>query len=97
MTPTSSLPSRISGYWDTRAEGYSLRTIDEFDSGEGDRWVERLTRLLDLPPSARVADAGCGPGFLALAAARAGWQAVGFDASPGMLDEARKNAAALGV
>lgn len=39
MTQTSSLPSRISGYWDTRAEGYSLRTIDEFDSGEGDRWV----------------------------------------------------------
>ena len=97
MTHASSLPSRISDYWDTRAEGYSLRTIDELASPEGERWVARLTRLLDLPPSAKVADAGCGPGFLALAAAKAGWKAVGFDASPGMLEEARRNAAAMGL
>ena len=97
MTPTPTLFSRISNYWDSRAEGYSLRTVDEFTSGEGARWVERLVSLLDLPQGARVADAGCGPGFLALAAAQAGWTASGFDASAGMLEEARKNARALGL
>ena len=85
----------IAGYWDTRAEGYSLRTIDEIKSPKGEAWVKRIKELLTLPAGSAVADMGCGAGFLALAAARAGLTATGFDASEGMLEEARANAEAL--
>ena len=82
----------IAGYWDTRAEGYSLRTIDEIKSPKGEAWVKRIKKLLTLPAGSAVADMGCGAGFLALAAARAGLTAT---ASEGMLEEARANAEAL--
>ena len=85
----------VAGYWDTRAEGYSLRTIDEIKSPKGEAWVKRIKELLTLPAGSAVADMGCGAGFLALAAARAGLTSTGFDASEGMLEEARANAEAL--
>lgn len=92
---TMTIQKNVAGYWDTRAEGYSLRTIDEIKSPKGEAWVKLIKELLTLPAGSAVADMGCGAGFLALAAARAGLTATGFDVSEGMLEEARANAEAL--
>ena len=36
------LGDKVSGYWNTRAEGYSLRTADELNGPRGAHWRERL-------------------------------------------------------
>ncbi len=50
-------------------------------------------------PEGRALDLGTGTGALLLAvlASRSGWEGVGIDASPGALDVAEGNAAALGL
>lgn len=94
---TKTLAQQIADYWDTRAEGYSLRTKDELSGSRVDAWIQRLKTLLDLPAGAEVADIGCGPGFLALAAARCGWKAHGCDSSQDMISEAAGNASRDGL
>ena len=94
---TTDLSRAVSHYWDTRAEGYSRRTMDELDGSLNGEWAEKLASLLDLPEGARVADVGCGPGLFALLAARMGCRAAGCDASPEMLVRARENARRAGL
>jgi SAM-dependent methyltransferase len=51
-----------------------------------------------VPPSGRTwVDVGCGPGLLALLAARRGYEARGYDLSPVMVRAARREATALGL
>ncbi len=51
-----------------------------------------------VPPGGRTwVDVGCGPGLIALLAARRGFDARGFDASPSMVRAARREASALGL
>ena len=45
-----------------------------------------------VPPGARVLDAGCGTGRVAIELARRGYDAVGVDSDASMLDVARTNA-----
>jgi len=66
-------------------------------------WDERLAvelplieRQLQAFDALRVLDAACGTGMHALALAKRGYEAVGTDASEGMIDRARENAAAAG-
>ncbi|MBN1640480.1 MAG: class I SAM-dependent methyltransferase [Anaerolineae bacterium] len=68
------------------------------------RWERRLA--FELPfleeqlrrvGARRVLDVACGTGRHALALAQRGYEVVGADASRGMLDQARVNAAAAGV
>jgi SAM-dependent methyltransferase len=48
-----------------------------------------------VPPPARVLDAGCGTGRVAIRLAELGYDCVGVDADPAMLAEARRTAPAL--
>ena len=47
-----------------------------------------------LPPGARVLDVGCGSGLLARRLSDAGFEVIGVDASPAMIDLARAHAPA---
>jgi ubiquinone/menaquinone biosynthesis C-methylase UbiE len=57
------------------------------------RWVAAKMRKLGVPPTARVLDVGCGPGWLArfLAAHFPAMQFVGLDASEPMVMQARQS------
>lgn len=86
----------IRRYWDTRAEGYSLKT--EYDLQHAEKsWLERLRPFL--PGSGRldILDIGCGPGFFSILLARLGHAVVAFDYAEGMLECASQNAAEAGV
>ncbi|WP_432489674.1 class I SAM-dependent methyltransferase [Kineococcus sp. SYSU DK018] len=83
-------------YWDEQAATFD----DEADHGLRDpavrrAWADLLLPLL--PPTARVADLGCGTGSLSLLLARAGHDVHGIDLSPRMIDAARAKAATAGV
>ena len=92
------LGEKVSGYWNTRAEGYSLRTADELNGPRGAHWRERLlSNLRGVPPGGSVLDVGCGPALLAITAARCGWKAYGCDSSPEMLRRALENAKTAGA
>jgi len=55
--------------------------------------VERLVALAERPPQARVIDAGCGSGILALSAALLGYrEVVGFDNDPEAVRVSEENA-----
>ncbi len=60
-----------------------------------EREVELIWRLLGLEPGMAVLDLACGHGRIANRLAERGCQVVGLDASPGFLDLARRDAAAL--
>lgn len=50
-----------------------------------------------LSPGDRILDVGCGYGRVALALAKEGWEVVGVDIAPNLIDEARARAAKRGV
>jgi ubiquinone/menaquinone biosynthesis C-methylase UbiE len=59
----------------------------------GPEKMEQMIGLLDLPPSARVFEAGCGKGeLLVRLVERYGCSAVGVDVNPAFLDAAREKA-----
>lgn len=53
--------------------------------------------LLDLRAGMRLAELGCGPGWMSLLAARQGVEAVGFDIAPAMIEIARGRARSDGL
>lgn len=55
-----------------------------------------IERRLEAAGAERVLDAACGTGRHAIALADRGYQVVGADGSPGMIEEARANAAGAG-
>ncbi len=71
-----------------QAWGHGLKSASERQA-----WSEFLARQLPPARPARILDAGCGTGFLALLLAEAGHSVVGLDLSEQMLAVARKRAA----
>lgn len=73
------------------AGGLAARTTDAWD-----RMIVARVRAM-LPPGARVLDAGCGYGRVAVPLAQQGWGVVGLDIAPALLADARRRARRAGV
>ena len=86
----------IRRYWNTRAEGYSLKTAHDLRNAEA-LWLERLRPFLPASGRLDVLDLGCGPGFFSILLAGLGHAVVAFDYTEGMLERAAQNAADAGV
>lgn len=72
------------------AASYQSR-FDELEAGGADVHGEAaLVADLAGPPPARILDAGCGTGRVAIELTRLGYDCVGVDADSGMLDVARE-------
>lgn len=65
----------------------------------GDRFAAAGTALAVgvVRPGDRVLDVACGPGVVAIAAARGGAEVTGLDVAPNLLAQARVRAEAAGV
>ena len=79
---------RESAAWGRRRDSPEHRELVE-------RTVDELAEVF--APPGPVADLGCGPGAHALALARRGYEVVGVDGSPRMVEVARARAARDGV
>jgi SAM-dependent methyltransferase len=75
---------RESAAWERRRDEPAHRELVE-------RTVDELANVV--PPPGPVVDLGCGPGAYALALARRGYDVVGVDGSPRMVEAARTRAA----
>lgn len=82
------LYDRESGALQRQHDQPELRRLDE----ETAATLARLVR-----PPGPIADLGCGPGPHAVALARRGYDVVGVDGSPRMIEQARERAARDGV
>src|ERR1700756_2189457 len=71
---------RESAAWERRRDGPEHRELVE-------RTADELTNVV--APPGPVADRGCGPGAYTLALARRGYDVVGLDGSPRMVELAR--------
>lgn len=90
-------------YWAARSASYSAQHRGELESAQHTRWQQELLSCIcaAFPQAARnperisVLDAGCGPGFLSILLAEAGFAVTAIDYTPAMLEQARVNAGAL--
>ena len=48
----------VRGYWNSRAEGYSLRNCDELDGPEGEALAALFREVLDPKPGMTALEAG---------------------------------------
>ena len=72
-----------SRHWDSIQYERGARFVWEFG--------EPVVQVLDPRPGERILDIGCGPGQLAAKIAQSGAEVLGIDASPSMIEQARKN------
>jgi ubiquinone/menaquinone biosynthesis C-methylase UbiE len=88
---TEPLKQTIANYWDGRSGNFErlqgIRTRLQKQA-----WLGVLSRTIGESPKS-VLDVGTGTGFLALLVAQLGHRVKGLDLSPGMVEQARRNAA----
>lgn len=85
----------VSGYWDRRAEGYSIDVQEQLAGEIGKNWLLAVEQLAPVSDYSRVLDIGCGPGFFEALLGSHGYKVTGIDCSEGMLRQARKNIASV--
>lgn len=87
----------ISQYWNSGADGYDKVIHTQFRSRkEVAFWEKRLKEGLGDAPTQHVLDVGTGPGFFSILLSRLGHRPEAVDASPGMVERARKNVREFG-
>src|SRR6185436_19149962 len=90
-----SLKKTIAGYWDGRSAGFE-RMQGIRNRLQKEAWTGFLARTLGEAPKT-VLDVGTGTGFLALLLAGMGHRVKALDLSPGMVEQAQRNAAERGL
>lgn len=87
----------ISNYWTSGADGYDKVIHTQFKSRrEVAFWQKRLQEGLGDRPAQQVLDVGTGPGFFSILLSRLGHHPQAVDASPGMVERAKRNVAEFG-
>ena len=89
-------------YWTHRASGYSDVNQEELATDQKQVWGRVISERIAArfpgraPEHIRVLDVGTGPGFFAILLTQRGYRVTAVDYTASMLEEARRNAGALG-
>lgn len=97
QTTMMQIEERIRSYWTARSHDFGEVRKNELENDMGRRWLEEIERHLPTGRELRILDVGTGTGFFAILLAQAGHRTEGIDLTPSMLDEARRQSAALGL
>lgn len=92
----------IRNYWNARARGYAIATVNDADPEDTRRWrgvLEDVLAPLEDKADVRILDVGCGPGLFSLLAAERlpNAHVTALDGSPAMLEELKASAEARGL
>jgi ubiquinone/menaquinone biosynthesis C-methylase UbiE len=85
-----SMSSQDSAPYDSGRFRSTVSFYERYRLGYPQRLIDRVTRLMRLPPGAAVLDLGTGTGMLAIGFARAGMAVTAMDPEPAMLAAAEK-------
>jgi SAM-dependent methyltransferase len=89
-TPPSPLATPVP--WDLVADSYTAEVVPMFE-----HFAETALALAAPPEEARIVDVACGPGTLALLAARRAAHVDAIDFSPAMIERLKARCAAAGI
>lgn len=89
------ISERIEKYWDNRSEDFSRVRMLEISGADFFAWNEIIKKHLPADKNLKVLDVGTGAGFFAVLFSKLGHEVTAIDMSSKMLNEARKNIAAL--
>ena len=78
-------------FWDREARGYSLMTLMEVNG------TNLQLDAMPITPDMVILDCGCGPGRVAIQAAKRVKKVICLDSSMAMLEECRRNCEAAGI
>ena len=88
------IKQKLSRFYDQEAQGYHkihYRTKVLYSPlAQRQKYIENMVEEVRTPRGAKVLDVGCGPGELVLSLLRKGYDALGVDISPGMVEEASR-------
>lgn len=89
---------RIAGYWKKRSAGFQQQRRAELHSSMADRWQMELKKYLPIQDrKIKILDVGCGSGFFTILLAKQGYEVVGTDLTPEMIERSRELAKEEGV
>lgn len=83
--------------WDSSSQAYSGSIKAQLENDSRRVWLDLILENAPAGDRLDVLDLGTGPGFFSIILSLAGHRAVGVDASPMMLEQARANARAAGA
>lgn len=83
--------------WDGKTEFFDEMSARNATGDDRKTELDFVESALRLHPGSRLLDAGCGPGYFAIAFAERGCVVDGIDISPKMIERARENARAAQV
>jgi SAM-dependent methyltransferase len=84
-------------WWSTFFSGPWAALHSDVAATRTEREIETITRMLEVPAGAKLLDAPCGDGRLAVELAARGYEVTGVDITTAYLDRARQTAAERGV
>ena len=91
------IKQRMSDYWTERAPDFSRLRMKELSGGKHELWLAEFDRYLPSKKPLDILDLGTGTGFFCFLLGREGHRMTGIDLTAGMIDEACRTSAELGI
>lgn len=95
MRYMDAIKTRVTRYWDQRAESFSSQRLREWESDKHALWMNEFEKYIPMDTPLEILDVGTGTGFFAMLLSSRGHRVTGIDLSTNMIDEAGKMAAHL--
>ena len=83
---------KLAQRWTRSSAGYSSIIQDELASFRVKAWLDVVEAQVPKGKELKILDVGTGPGFFAIILSKAGYETIGIDCSPGMIQQAKANA-----
>ncbi len=91
------IKQRMSDYWTERAPDFATLRMKELSGGKHELWMAEFDRHLPKGKPLKILDLGAGTGFFCFLLGAMGHRITGIDIAKGMIDEARRTSATLGI